>query len=379
MLFDTDFKEQFSDIRCFDDSEVSEILTQLKDSKRLEFVFSQLFPGETIDTTLLYQCTTVSGIQQWLLSTLVPKLADSYDKIEVMGLDQLDPKQRYVFISNHRDIALDPLLVNVSLHSANHPIGHSAIGDNLLLSVTGTRMSLLNQCFRVARSVRSPKAMLIALKKQAQYIRTLHAHYNQNIWIAQREGRAMDGIDSTNPALIKMLTLGAPKSDIAATLNTLKVVPVTLSYEWDPCDVNKAKRLVNDDKLSSEQKLASDKLDILNGLKGYKGTITLRFGKPLLVDDMDNKQHISDHIAQRIDHAMHSQYEIYPINTLANKLVENNYLPPDNLTEEEQVALESLASRLGNSTALHNLSEVQRTVIHTYAQPYRLKNLAKGC
>lgn len=244
MLFDSNFKEQFQDIRCFDDSEVSSTLHDLRASTRLDFVFSHLFPGEQIDTTGLYSCNNIADIQEWLITTLVPKLASTYSNLTILGLDKLNPNERYLFVSNHRDIAMDPLLVNIALAKGGFTTAHNAIGDNLLLSVTGTRMALLNKCFRVARSVRSPKAMFLALKKQASYIRHILSAFKDNVWIAQREGRTLSGIDSTNPALIKMLLLGSDKTSQVDTVNSLNICPVTISYEWDPCDVRDRKSVV---------------------------------------------------------------------------------------------------------------------------------------
>ena len=369
MLFDSDFKEQFQDIRCFDDSEVSSTLHDLNESTRLDFVFSHLFPGEIIDTTELYSCTNVADIQAWLIRALVPKLASTYTKLNIRGLDNLSPSERYVFVSNHRDIAMDPLLVNIALARSGHTTAHNAIGDNLLLSVTGTRMALLNQCFRVARSVRSPKAMLLALKKQASYIRHLHAVFKDNVWIAQREGRALNGIDTTNPALVKMLLLGSDKASQIETANSLNLCPVTISYEWDPCDTSKAIRLLKDETLSSEDKLANDKLDILNGLLGYKGEITVHFGTPIHLNAPLSIQELPDTLARLIDSQIKANYALYPVNRLALKIVNSGFSLPQDLSAQEIAAAELLLVRLKIDSFSNALTDVQKNVIKAYAQP----------
>lgn len=370
MLFDTAFKEQFSDIRCFDDTEVKKILQDLKESTRLEFVFSQLFPKEVIDTRELYSCTTVDSIQSWLIHSLIPKISHTYTEISVRGIEALNPEHRYVFISNHRDIAMDPILVNLALNQSGHETAHNAIGDNLLLSMTGTRMALLNKCFRVARSVKSPKAMLVALKKQAEYIRQLRFEHNKNIWIAQREGRALDGIDATNPALIKMLTLGLGRSEHLKTLKQLNIVPVTLSYEWDPCDQNKARRVLEEEQLSAEDKLTRDKFDVLTGLIGFKGKITATFGAPLELSSLDkiDTRELPDAVSVQLDTAIISGYANYPINRLAQKLCSANFVRVPNLSEDETLAFNELCTRLNIAQDLSNLSKTHEQVIKAYAQ-----------
>ena len=370
MLFDKAFKEQFADIRCFDDTEVKKILQDLKDSTRLEFVFSQLFPKETIDTKELYSCTTVDSIQRWLIHSLIPKISYTYTDIHVRGIEALDRESRYVFISNHRDIAMDPILINLALNQSGHETAHNAIGDNLLLSMTGTRMALLNKCFRVARSVKSPKAMLIALKKQANYIRQLRLEHHKNIWIAQREGRALDGVDQTNPALIKMLSLGVERTEHLSTLKQLKIVPVTLSYEWDPCDQNKARRVLDEEPLSADDKLTRDKFDVLTGLIGFKGNITATFGSPLDLSELENVEarHLSDAVSEQLDTAILSGYAVYPINTLAQKLCGKDFNKVTDLSQQESKALDSLCQRLNVAPDLSNLSNTHKQVIRAYAQ-----------
>jgi len=379
MIFDDAFKEKFAAIRCYDDTEVAQVLNDLRLSTRLEFVFSQLFPNETVDTSELYRCTSIDAIQDWILTKIVPALSDRYTSINIKGLEALNPNESHIFISNHRDIAMDPMLVNLALYQAGHQTAHSAIGDNLLMSQTGTRMALLNKCFRIARSITSPKALLNALKLQAEYIRTIQAAYNANIWIAQSEGRALDNIDTTNPALIKMLTLGIAKPKQAAALNRMRIVPVTISYEWDPCDLSKAQRLINNKQHTPESKLAHDKADTLLGILGDKGNITVHFGTPVTTQSnkypslLDaNHNALPANISSEIDREIRQNYTLYNINHVAHILVAHNY---DASAAEQQFcsamhdAFSELKRRIRWLDTAAQPSALQKQVIMNYTRP----------
>ncbi|WP_082878207.1 1-acyl-sn-glycerol-3-phosphate acyltransferase [Oleiphilus sp. HI0066] len=377
MLFDQTFKSLYESVRCFDDSEVDVILQELHDSTRLSFVLGQLFPGQTLDTTDLYACSTIAEIQDWLITRLVPKIEGTYSSLTSTGLDQLDPNTPYVFISNHRDIVLDPVLINTALYNDGRSTVHSAIGDNLLLSKTATRMALLNKCFRVNRSVTSPKALLRSLKLQSSYISEIIHTFNESVWLAQREGRAINNIDTTNPALIKMMSLSKPKTEQLEYLNALKIVPITLSYEWDPCDQIKAKRIISQSKSTVEEKLASDKFETLTGIIGSKGQIHVHFGAPVSLDGTNaHGQDIYGQFASKIDREMHCSYRVFPINSLCDKLVHNNYAPPADLAEEEQTSLTVLNKRLSVTIEDNLINDLAKQVIQNYAQASILQRAA---
>ena len=164
--------------------------------------------------------------------------------LSVSGLDQLSPDQSYVFVSNHRDIAMDPALVNWVLHLNQHQTLRVAIGDNLLTKPYVSDLMRLNKSFIVNRSATAPREKLKAAKHLSSYIHHSITEDRQNIWIAQREGRAKDGLDRTNSAVIGMLGLSKAKPvPLADHIKTLNIVPVSISYEYDPCDEAKAKEL----------------------------------------------------------------------------------------------------------------------------------------
>jgi len=188
--------------------------------------------------------SSVEQVQQEVAKYLALLVKRTTSEVTFSGLDQLDPKQAYLFISNHRDIVLDPALVNWGLFSHNMKTVRIAIGDNLLQIPYITELMRLNKSFIVKRSAKAPKEMLKALSQLSAYIYDSLAG-GDSIWIAQKEGRTKDGFDQTDPALLKMLQLNGrkQKKEFSEYIRELKIVPVSISYQYEPCAISKAKEL----------------------------------------------------------------------------------------------------------------------------------------
>src|SRR5690606_21760891 len=186
------------------------------------------------------------------------------------GLDKLSHDKSYLFISNHRDIAMDPAFVNYMLYHAGFDTLFIAIGDNLLKRPFVNDLMRLNRSFIVKRSLKG-RELLKSSKQLSEYIHHCIAE-NRNVWIAQREGRAKDGVDRTETALLKMLGMARRPEGLAEALKPLHIVPVSISYEFDPCDALKGNELYQKTELGSYQKDdQSDINSIVTGMIGYKG------------------------------------------------------------------------------------------------------------
>lgn len=224
------------------------------------------------------------------LAALLDRVANG---VTVTGLDKLvtardsnpDAKQAYLFVCNHRDIAMDPAMVNFALNQCGMDTTRIAIGDNLLTKPFTSDLMRLNKSFIVKRSATARKEKLAALKELSAYIHHSLEIDKQSIWIAQREGRAKDGIDSTETALLKMLVLNKPREQsFAEAFAELHVVPVAISYEWDPCDAAKARELYALETEGAYIKAEHEDIDsIYQGIVGEKGHIEIVFGD-LLTD-----------------------------------------------------------------------------------------------
>ena len=369
---DIPWQESFRDIQCYQDEQVSEVLARLITDSQFTTSLLTLFdaPHSLIEQlTELEDIDTIDELQNWIEKRIFPLVESSYTEFTVSGLDNLDKAQSYTFISNHRDIVMDPLLLNQALRQQGFSTANCAIGDNLLKHPSANDLALLNRCFKIFRSIKSPRAILNAMKNQSAYIQYLHFNRKENTWIAQKEGRAKDNIDKTNPALIKMLGLSKPpgysNEDYFELLN---IVPVSFSYEWDPCDIDKACQLTNlQDDHNYQKHTLDDLIATEKGLKGNKGRIHVHFGEAITKNNISN-DHVTnlDHktIALEIDRVIKQNYKAYPVNYGAYKKVKGTAYENCPFDKNEvNNALKELELRLENYS-----SEIARRVYNAYAQ-----------
>ncbi len=244
------------------------------------------------------------------------------------GIDRLDPALGHVYVSNHRDIALDPAFVNYALWLGGHDTVRIGIGDNLLRRWYATDLMRLNKSFVIPRSTLGGKAMYAAFRETSSYIYESVAE-GQSVWIAQREGRAKDGMDRTDPAMVKMLQMSRRQSgeSFAESIRALRIVPVSISYEIDPCDLAKARELSIIERYGRYEKIDDEDLQsIVNGIAGYKGRVHVAFGTPLTAE-FDG----ADAVAVAIDRQILGAFRVYPTHMYAWHASggSDSDLPPD--------------------------------------------------
>jgi len=273
-----------------------------------EWISAQLLRLKTRHLTTVREC-------QLLVAEYFERLIDeTIEELTVSGLDRLDPARHYLFISNHRDIVMDSSLLNYLIHQAGHETCRIAVGDNLLTNDLAADLMRLNKSFVVERSVSGAKATLNALSRTSAYVR--HSLDDDvSIWIAQREGRAKDGWDRTDPAMLKMLALaykenGSPINDL---VRGAVIVPVSISYELDPCAPSKAHELaVTDTQGGYDKSDAEDVQSIVLGMVGYKGRVHLHFGDPI-----EGEVEGPDALALTIDRAIMAGMHVFPTHEAA--------------------------------------------------------------
>lgn len=285
----------------------------------------------------LSKITTIEDVQLNVATYLNKTVKKTTNGITYTGLDKLDPNQAYLFVSNHRDIAMDPALMNWVLYNNKMQTVRIAIGDNLLKKACSTELMKLNKSFIVKRSAKAPRQMLKALGQLSAYIK--HSlETNNSIWIAQKEGRAKDGNDFTDPAILKMFHVEGRKrkESFPDYMNSLKIVPVSISYENDPLDVQKAKELNAVATLGSYEKGEFEDIDsIIKGIIGNKKRIHIHFG-----DVVTSAPESADLLAQEMDLQITKNYHLFPINYAAANV------DSDTVTEAVKRELETKLEQL---------------------------------
>ncbi len=321
-------QDLYADIRPYNDAEVAPAIARLiADDEFIQAILHYRFPhlsgpfGWLLSPLVKFalkrrwaKLNTVHAVQKQVAGFMDRMIDSTTNKVTVSGIEQLQQDKAYLFISNHRDIAMDPALVNWCLHHHGFDTVRIAIGDNLLRKACATELMKLNKSFIVKRGAKGPREMLKNLSQLSGYIK--HSlEQKHSIWIAQKEGRAKDGNDETDPAILKMFYMEGKKrgEEFAGYMAGLNIVPVCLSYEYDPCDADKVKELWHKQTQGAYQKAEFEDIDsIIKGIVGIKGRVHVGFGKPISEVPAEPEQ-----LAALIDQQIWQQYRLFPINYLA--------------------------------------------------------------
>lgn len=298
--------------------------------------------------------TNVAQFQDLVADFMRHMIATTTDGVTYEGFDKLDRDRGYLFISNHRDISLDPAFVDMALHENGLRTVRIAIGDNLLKMPAATSLMRLNKSFIVKRSVTSPREKLKEITKLSQYI-GLSLREGKSIWIAQREGRAKDGNDRTDATVLKMFHVYGRqlKVPFAEYLRDLNIVPVSISYEFDPGDVAKARELYEKALHGSYHKTPLEDIrSIIDGIKGYKGHVSIVAGEPIT-----GGFETPEELAQLIDRFIYTHYKMYAPTLIAAGAGQNAVSEADR---------QRFSARMGECPA-----ELKERVLSMYAYPYR--------
>ena len=239
-----------------------------------------------------------------------------------------DKTLRYTFLSNHRDIVLDSAFLDVLLVKAGYPTTvEIGIGDNLLIYPWIKRLVRMNKAFTVRRGLTAHE-MMRSSQLMSRYIHYAVTQKKENIWIAQREGRAKDSDDRTQDSVLKMLAMGGTVvgGKTADSLRELNIVPLTISYEFDPCDYLKAQEFQQKRDNPAFKKSRQDDLDNMKtGIFGYKGRVRYHCATPVntWIDELKDlpRNEFFPAVSQRIDHEIHRHYQLYPCNYIANDML----------------------------------------------------------
>lgn len=333
---------EFDDIRPLHDSQVKESIELLLNDKMFKAVIEPVVAPITWDefSKQMRELNSIYAFQKKVIYNLILKfIKNNVDELELLNPREIDLHKSHTYISNHRDIILDAGLLNISLEEQGYQTTEIAIGDNLLIYPWITTIVRLNKSFIVKRNI-PVRQILEASQHLSKYMHKTISDKKQSIWIAQREGRAKDSNDRTQASMLKMLTL-ADRKDPIKSLKALNIVPLSISYEYDPCDFLKAqefqlKRDIEDYKKSKQD----DLINMMTGIQGYKGKIYFRVCKPLNeeIDSIstNNKATLLQDVADLIDKEIFKNYEIYTINYIAYDILNNSKRFDDKYNPDEK-------------------------------------------
>jgi len=373
----------FDDIRPYQDLEVTQVIDRLlSDYHFLDFIaayraplLSRLLSNRVVRMLVhgalgrqLGRVSSVLDFQEIVAQYVVRLLKETTTAFNYTGLENLKAGTAYLFVSNHRDIAADSMMVNYALFFSGLGTVRIAVGDNLIQKPFVTDLMRLNRSFIIRRSVEGAKKIYAALLQSSRYIH-LSLSEGHSIWIAQSEGRAKDGVDKTDTALIKMLMLAKRKDRVAFgdLIESINIVPVVISYEYDPCDLLKAKELYHVDQAGCYIKPeGEDLISLAKGLGEFKGGINLSFCEPL-TGNFDTPEEVAD----ELDRHILSNYHLFPSNYIALRQIEDSAYQQVSLKLKDRY--EQIVSEEKEVEFAHRLSqcpiEHQPYFLRMYANP----------
>ncbi len=373
----------FESIRPYQDHEIPQVFERLKKETTflalIEFLYPELPTARFID--MLMQIKTIRQFQQDIIRPYVKQvISKTTHGVTSEGLQGLDPGKSYLYISNHRDIVLDPAILNVILFENGFDTTEIAIGDNLLIFPWITDLVKLNRTFIVNRNLPVRQIMESSIRLSS-YIRHTITETGNSIWIAQREGRSKDGNDRTQLSLLKMLNISG-ESTISDNFKELSIVPVSISYEYDPCDYLKARAFQHKRDNPDFVKTKEDDLKHMGtGLRGRKGRVHYVFGEPLNHElDILTKNDDLNLLADIIDRHVHDNFHLWPGHLVAWDMLHNSTHYSHRYTKKEkEVFVSYLEEHLSRIEG--DMDFLKKTMLEMYSNPVENKRAireAKG-
>ena len=373
-------REEFDEIRPYEAGEMKQAFDDLLNDRQFQMIlkgFAPWLPKSVrngllrlaftgIKTPLDFQKRFMKPVVKFIMR----KHTDGCSFLD-SSIASYDKSQRYTFVSNHRDIVLDSAFLDVLLVEAGYPTTvEIGIGDNLLIYPWIKRLVRMNKAFTVRRGL-SLRETLAASQLMSRYIHYAVTQKKENIWIAQREGRPKDSSDHTQDAVLKMLAMGGD-------LKELNIVPLTISYEFDPCDYLKAQEFQQKRDNPAFKKSRQDDLDNMKtGIFGYKGRVVYRPAAPIntWIDELSElpKTEWFKALAERMDREIHRGYELYPCNYIALDELNGDNANAAHYTDADKQRFEQYLAGQMAKIQLPNKDEsfLRERMLTMYANPVR--------
>lgn len=378
-MSNTDYKEKFAAIRPYEPEELPEVYDRLMSQQQFVQVLAFFYPDMSAEAIRqkMHSCRTPNDFQKNICYNFLEYIVEKRSSGVDMDATAIDATQRYTFVSNHRDIVLDSALLDKMLLDGGFTTTcEIAIGDNLLSLPWVKDLVRINKSFIVRRGL-SPRETLAASHLLAQYMHHVINTKHDNIWIAQREGRAKDSDDRTQSAILKMMTMDGDGT-AAQRLQQLHIVPLTISYEYDPCDYLKAREFQMKRDNPNWRKTAQDDIDSMKtGVMGWKGRVHYHCA-PCIDSYLEQlppdipKTEVHSTIAAHIDREIHSNYRLYPNNFIAWDLLSGTADHADRYTSDDVERFEHyITSQIGKIDGVPDKDEpfLRERMLTMYANP----------
>lgn len=374
---------EFDEIRPYYDEELPQVFEELIADPAFCQVVAATMPDVPFEvwTQRMRACKTKLEFQKTFCYNILKKIIDEATDGLTMDYSALEsaPDKAYTYISNHRDIVLDSGLLSMALVDRGLDTVEIAIGDNLLIYPWIKKLVRVNKSFIVQRAL-SMRQMLESSTRMSRYMHYTIREKHQSIWIAQREGRAKDSDDRTQESVLKMLAMGG-EGDIIDRLTEMNLVPLSISYEYDPCDYLKAKEFqLKRDVADYHKTTADDLLNMQTGLLGYKGHVHFQpapciNGQLSQLDRNMPKQELYARISALIDDNIHANYRIYPNNYIALDQLEGNERHAAHYTAAERERFDRYVEKQLSRIDLPNkdVPFLREKILLMYANPLKNK------
>ena len=373
---------EFESISPYTDAEAAEALSKLAEFPLLSHVSQQFFPEESPEflKNILKQIKTIDEFQVLVMQKFVRWVIEhtarnfSYD-----GISNIDPQKKFLALSNHRDIILDPAITQLVLYRNGIPMTEIAVGDNLITNQTIEWLIRSNRMIKVVRGI-SARELYLSSQLLSKYIRLNITEQRSSIWLAQRQGRTKNGYDITEQGLLKMLDMSG-KADFKTNFEELNIIPMSISYEIEPCDVQKARELVISRKRKYVKAEGEDFKSIVTGIMQQKGDIHLNIGKPLTSEEIElaslcDKNDRYQLIRHAVDLRVIEGYKLFKNNYIAYDIA-NHSFKYSHMYEKADLEqfVTYMEHQLDTVEPEVNREDLRRIFIDIYANPVVTKEL----
>ena len=365
---------KFDDIRPYNDSEVHPALERIVANPLFGNIANYIFPGQDVSMfkNLLLSCNSKEDFQVKVMSGIVKKiLKDTTTGLTYGGLEYFNGNKKHLIVSNHRDIVLDSAIIQLIIHEHGVQTTEIAVGDNLITSSFIEDICRSNKMIKVVRST-SPREVYTTSKILSEYIRYNVANQESSVWIAQRNGRTKDGADVTEQGLLKMFDMSG-SGDFVKDFTELHIMPTSISYEFEPCDIEKAVELYISRRQKYVKAEGEDLKSILTGIVQPKGRVHIQFNEPLTEQEVNAAAELDKNerfkaLGTCMDNKIVANYKLWPNNYIAYDILNSTDEYASEYTQQEKETFEQyMAAKLEKVEA--DKDELREIFLSIYANP----------